>query len=99
MDEYPLIAARVSQETKNRLRAIAQALQITESMLVKRLVENALMPTFAEAVAATPEPVEPVARGARLYVRLRPEDHLLLRERAFGRGMAAATYTSFLLRA
>ena len=43
-------------------------------------------------------PVEPVARGARLYVRLRPEDHVLLRERASGRVMAAATYASFLLR-
>src|SRR5205823_13097015 len=38
------------------------------------------------------------ARGARLYVRLRREDHTLLRERAAGRGMAAATYASILLR-
>ena len=46
-----------------------------------------------------PAPVEPVTRGARLYVRLRAEDHLLLRERAAGREMAAATYASILLRA
>ena len=44
-------------------------------------------------------PIKPVSRGARLYVRLRPEDHVLLRERANGRAMPAATYASFLLRA
>jgi mobilization protein NikA len=99
MDEYPLIAASVSQETKNRLRAIAQARQISESALLKRLVENALFQAVGVAEETVVAPIEPVARGARLYVRLRPEDHLLLRERATGRGMAAATYASFLLRA
>jgi hypothetical protein len=44
-------------------------------------------------------PVEQVARGARPYVRLHSEDHVLLRERAAGRGMAAATYASVVLRA
>jgi len=43
--------------------------------------------------------VEPSsARDSRLYVRLRPEDRLLLRERAAARGMAAATYVSVLVR-
>lgn len=32
-------------------------------------------------------------------MRLRPEDRLLLRERATGRGLAAATYASLMLRA
>ena len=44
-------------------------------------------------------PVEPVPRGARLYVRLRCDDHVLLRERAKSRTMAAATYASMVLRA
>ena len=38
-------------------------------------------------------------RGARLTVRLVPEDRLLLRERAAARGMPAATYVSSLVRA
>ena len=38
------------------------------------------------------------ARDSRLYVRLRHEDRLLLRERAAARGMAAATYVSVLVR-
>src|SRR5205085_9943390 len=42
--------------------------------------------------------LHPLARGARLYVRLHHEDHALLQEHAAGRGMAAATYASILLR-
>jgi hypothetical protein len=38
-------------------------------------------------------------RGARLTVRLLPEDRLLLRARAAARGMPAATYVSSLVRA
>jgi hypothetical protein len=63
------------------------------------LVETALLQTTGAGGLGVAGPVEPVARGARLYVRLRPEDHVLLRERATGRAMAAATYASFLLRA
>jgi len=89
----------VSPQTKARLRALAQEHQVTESTLLLRLVEMALFQStgLREIEAATP--IEPVARGARLYVRLRPDDHLLLRERAEGRGMAAATYASIVLRA
>lgn len=38
-------------------------------------------------------------QAARLYVRVREEDRLLLHERAAARGMASATYLSVLLRA
>jgi len=99
MDAHPLIAARVTPETKNRLRATAQERHITESVLLKRIVEYALLPPLGMTAESVIQPVEQVARGTRLYVRLRPEDHLLLRERATGRGMPAATYASFLLRA
>jgi mobilization protein MobC len=36
--------------------------------------------------------------GSNLYVRLRPDDRLLLHERAGARGMASATYVSVLVR-
>jgi hypothetical protein len=99
MAANPCVQCRVTQQTKDRLRAIAQERQITESALLKRVLENALLPALGMTAETVPQPVEQVARGARLYVRLRPEDHLLLRERANGRGMAAGTYASFLLRA
>lgn len=38
-------------------------------------------------------------RDSRLTVRIRPDDQLLLHERAAARGMAAATYVSVLTRA
>jgi Mobilization protein NikA len=92
------LAAWVSVETKQRFGALAQQLGLTESALLKRMVDLTLQGT---RVADTPFPTPPekVARDARLYVRLRPEDHLLLRERATARGMPAATYVSMLLRA
>jgi hypothetical protein len=39
-----------------------------------------------------------VPRDLRVYVRLSPEDHRLLSERATARGMPAATYASYFLR-
>ena len=95
MNAHPLIAARVTPETKARLRALARQHQVTDSVLLKRLVEMALL--HATGVSDV-RVVEPVPRDARVYVRLRPEDHVLLRERAAGRGMATATYASILLR-
>jgi mobilization protein MobC len=99
MAANPCVQCRVTPQTKIQLRVLAQERQLTESALLKKLVETALLQTAGMATLAVSKPIEPVSRGARLYVRLRPEDHVLLRERACGRGMAAATYGSFLLRA
>jgi hypothetical protein len=93
------IATRVSPETKARFSSLANRRQISESGLLKRLINMALLAAPETASASVTEPVEQVARDVRLYVRLRTEDHVLLRERAAGREMAAATYASILLRA
>ena len=103
---WPMTAAqflktRVSLEDKQRVQALASQLFITESVWLKRLVMKALRESAAplpEAIASQPEPEHPT-RDARLYVRVGPEDRLLLRERATARGMAAATYVSVLVRA
>jgi hypothetical protein len=98
MTSSVLIAARVSPQTKARLAALANAQQLTESAFLKRLVESAfqvMSPPSSEAIA----PMQPRDRSARLYVRLRDDDRLLLRERAAARGMPAATYASLLIRA
>jgi hypothetical protein len=92
------IAARVSSETKARLKVLAEQRQLSESALLKRLLEL----TFdgaAEPKLANPGSVRRVARAARLYLRRRPDDQLLLADRAAARGMAAATYVSVLVRA
>ncbi len=98
MSGSPCIQCRVSLETKARLRVLAQERQVTESALLQRLVETALLQMGGISESEAAKPVEPIPRGARLYVRLRADDHLLLRERATARGMAAATYASMVLR-
>jgi hypothetical protein len=91
------IAARVSSETKDRLKFLAAKRQLSESALLKELLELTLGgPAVPQPDDA--EPVAKVARGARLYVRLRQDDQLLLAERATARRMAAATYVSVLVR-
>jgi hypothetical protein len=98
MSADQFIAARVSSETKDRLRSMAVKRQLSESALLKDLLEL----TLGGAAVPVPDDAEPsarVTRGARLYVRLRPDDHLLLAERAAARRMAAATYVSVLVRA
>jgi hypothetical protein len=98
MAANPLIAFRASPEIKTALHSLAQQRNLSDSAFLQRLVE--LVVQNSGTTSAQPvTPVEPVARGARLYVRLRSEDHVLLRERAASRGMASATYGSMVLRA
>ncbi len=92
------IAARVSSETKVRLKALTEQRQLSEWALLKRLLELTL-DGAAEPKLGNPGGARRVARVARLYLRLRPDDQLLLAERAAARGMAAATYVSVLVRA
>src|ERR1700730_11694692 len=98
MTSSVLIAARVSPQTKARITALANAQQLTESAFLKRLVESAFQ-VIASSADEVAEPTKPRDRSARLYVRLRDDDRLLLRERAATRGMPAATYASLLIRA
>jgi predicted DNA binding CopG/RHH family protein len=98
MPEYALIACRVTSETKARVRSLAEREGITESTLVRQLLDIVLRTADFEEPPITPA-LEKVNRDARLNVRLEPEDWRLLRERAKGRGMASATYVSYLVRA
>jgi len=93
-----IIAARVPADTKARLKALAARRGVSESALLKDLLEL----TLGGSVMPEPDGAETAARAgrrARLYVRLRPDDQLLLRERATARRMAPATYVSVLVRA
>jgi hypothetical protein len=107
------LKTRVASETKERVHALAEQQLITESVWLKRLVAAALrdapgddsVPTRDRRVGrsisrnAVLEPEEEEAPGMRVCIRLRPDDRLLLRERASARGMPSATYVSVLLRA
>src|SRR5580692_11497736 len=84
----------VTQQTKERFAALARQRDVSESALLKHLVEQTLQTAGTYPYAATTDDV--ARRATRLSVRLRPDDQLLLRERARARGVPAATYVSVL---
>ena len=88
---------RVSSETKSLLQNIAAREQITESALVRPLLET-LARTSATERSAISKSDDTGLRAERLSIRLLPNDRLLLRERASSRGMASATYVAVLVR-
>lgn len=89
----------VSKETRERFAAVARCQGMSDSALLKRLIELTLRTARAIDTRVTPQADTPVTRGSRLTVRLRPDDQILLRERASARGMPTATYISVLTRA
>jgi hypothetical protein len=93
----PFVAARVTPEMKTLLRVLAEREQITESALVRQLLEVTLRMSAKRGFPKL-DALEKVSREARLSVRLAPEDRILLSDRATARGMASATYVSVLVR-
>jgi hypothetical protein len=91
------VQCRVTPEMKTLLRALTEREQITESALVRQLLEVVLRRSAAEGFPKL-EVLEKVSRDARLSVRLAPGDRTLLSGRAAARGMPSATYVSVLVR-
>ena len=82
---------------KAQFAALAHQQGLTESALLKRLVNSALV--APEVVRSDViEPVEEVAATGKISVRLNPGELLLLRERAQARAVPTATYVSYLVR-
>ena len=91
-----MIAARVQEDTKLRFRALAARQQLTESVLLKRLVSAALQAFASKQVEQIEAPLS--SRVIRTCVRLAEDDLRLLVERARSRQMPTATYVSVLVR-
>ena len=95
MGATEILKTRVTPDTKARVAEITQSELLTEAVWLRRLVlralhEQGLAPAFPEPhsgalTAAHGRGSRNRGRAARLYVRLRREDHLLLRERAAAR--------------
>jgi hypothetical protein len=101
----------VTAETKARVSANAHEQLLTESIWLRRLIVKALHEqesvSTSQKIAERQGSLVTEERGqcsrkrgqaSRLFVRIRTEDQLLLRERAAARGMACATYVSVLVR-
>jgi hypothetical protein len=86
----------ITAQSKQRFRAMATKQGFSESALLKRLIEQLLALAAGDEATVTPAPAE--LRDARMTIRLRADDRLLLRERAAARGMPGATYLSVLTR-
>ena len=78
------IQCRVPQATKASLRAAAERQQLTESALLKRMLELVLQ-TAGAADAGEVIVADRPSRQARLYVRLTVGDRQLLQSRAAAR--------------
>jgi hypothetical protein len=111
MEATQILKTRVTRETKIRVLEITRDELLTEAVWLRRLVARALREQTSAAPCrpGAERNCEPVTlarmrgpknsgRVARLYLRLRTEDQLLLRERAAARGMASATYVSVFIR-
>lgn len=97
MSQFALIACRVPLETKARVRQLAEREGITESTLLRQLLEVVLRTDGLGEPPPISSPAK-VNRNARINVRLESEDWRLLRERAKARGLPSATYLSYLTR-
>ena len=88
----------ITRDTRARFTAIARHQGLSDSALLKRLVDLMLQTASGGGAPLIPL-ASRFARDSRLTVRLHPDDRSLLRERAAARGMPAATYVSVLTRA
>src|SRR5688572_1345152 len=101
-----VVKARVSREIKRQAKTFAERELLTEAAWLKRLIIRELRAATeagssasVDAVRLPPEAARGPSNGVkRLYVRLCPEDWLLLEARAAARGLRPATYLSVLAR-
>ena len=91
------VGAWVSPAAKEKFHALASEYGLTQSSLLQRLIDRATEPVQMPAGNAAHEG-RVGSRSDRLYVRLYPDDRLLLAERAQVRGMPSATYLAVLAR-
>ena len=91
------VGAWVSPAAKEKFHTLAAEYGLTQSSLLQRLIDRATEPVQMPVGNAAHEG-RGGARSDRLYVRLYPDDRLLLAERAQVRGMPSATYLAVLAR-
>ena len=90
------IQCRVTPEMKTLVHALAEREQITESALVKQLLQVVLRTAALQGFPKL-DALDRPNRDARLYVRLEPDDRQLLSATATQRGTPSATYDGFIL--
>jgi len=97
MSDSRHLSTWIDLEARQRFAAIANHEGLSESALLRRMVLLLLQSTKPQSELATRLP-DRSTRETRITLRLRLDDQQLLKERASGRGMPAATYVSVLVR-
>lgn len=98
MDKRHFLHTTVTADIKRRIKAAAAAEFIAPSAWLRRVAIRAL-PSQPHALnRGGPDEGPADTWERRLYVRLTAEDSLLLRARAFARGLRPATYAAVLVR-
>jgi len=95
MSDSTQLKTWVSRDTKERFSTIARHQGLSDSALLKRLIDTMLQAGNSADGASTDSRA---GRVSRFSIRVHPNDQMLLRERAAARGMPAATYVSVLTR-
>jgi len=95
MSDCTQLKTWVTKETKERFAAMARHQGLSDSALLRHLIDTMLQAGNAANRVSTDGWA---SRVSRLSVRLRADDQSLLRERAAARGMPTATYVSILTR-
>jgi hypothetical protein len=102
-----VVKVRVSPEMKRQAKALAERELLTEAAWLRRLIIRELRAAEEAGSSDLLDPIRSPHEAAsgestvavkRVYVRLCPEDWLLLEARAVGRGMRPATYLAVLTR-
>ncbi len=88
----------VSPEVKERFGALARAQGLSESGYLRQVIHS-----LVTGANTSPDqvliPAARLPKDLRIAVRLRPEDHRLLRDRASVRSMPVGAYVAVLVRA
>jgi len=87
----------VSREFEEHFARVAKAQGLSESALLRRLLENMVV-RAREPDDMVITPVEELPSTRRVSIRLRADDLLLLQERAKARDLPTSTYISYLVR-
>ena len=110
MDDSEVLKTRISSELKRQARAIAESEFLSEAAWLKRLVireirsppatdEGDRESRGAAGVRKPGREARGVGGSSRpIFVRLRPDDRVLLDARSEARGMRPATYVAVLTR-
>src|SRR5689334_4457735 len=101
-----VVKARVSPEMKRQAKALAERELLTEAAWLKRLIMRELRAANQAGSCDTVDGIHlpreatraPSGDVKRVYVRVCPEDWLLLEARVTARGLRPATYLAVLTR-